>query len=79
MRKTKRKDMVTEEDIRPESAKIRITMYVPIALQAAYKKEAHKLGIGYQTLMQMKLKDGLESSLEKRVTELEKKLGSKAS
>lgn len=39
----------------------------------AYREEAAKLGIGYQTLMQIKLKEGLDHSFEKRLAKIEKR------
>lgn len=44
----------------------------------AYRVEAEKLGIGYQTLMQIKLKEGLENTLVKRLEKLEKAMKVKA-
>lgn len=69
-----KEDILTDEDFKSENIKIRISMFVPLSLQEAYKSEASKLGIGYQTLMQMKLKEALDNPLEKRVAEIEKKL-----
>jgi len=45
---------------------------------STYRAEAEKLGIGYQTLMQIKLKEGLEHSIEKRLEKLEKAMKIKA-
>ncbi len=69
-----KEDLLTEEDFKPENVKVRISMFVPLSLQKAYKVEASKLGIGYQTLMQMKLKEAINNPLEKRVSAIEKKL-----
>ena len=61
-----------------ENVKANITIRISGDLLNAYRAEAAKLGIGYQTLMQMKLKEGLEHSLEKRLEIIEKKLFKKA-
>ena len=72
-----REPMITEDDIKSENAKIRISMFIPISLQDAYKVEAAKLGIGYQTLMQIKLREALDNPIEDRLARVEKKLFSK--
>lgn len=69
-----KEDILNEEDLKPENVKIRISMFIPLSLQKAYKSEAAQLGVGYQTLMQMKLKEALENPLEKRVAAIEKRL-----
>jgi predicted DNA binding CopG/RHH family protein len=65
---------LTDEDVRPENIKANITIRISGELLNAYRTEAEKLGIGYQTLMQIKLKEGLQNSLEKRVEKIEKVL-----
>ena len=72
-----REPMITEDDIKSENAKIRISMFIPISLQDAYKAEAAKLGVGYQTLMQIKLREALDNPIEDRLARVEKKLFSK--
>ena len=73
MKKSKEpKSLLTDEDMKPENIKANITIRVSGELLNAYRAEAEKLGIGYQTLMQIKLKEGLEHSLEKRLEKLEK-------
>lgn len=73
MRKNKEsKSLLTDEDMKPENIKANITIRISGELLSAYRAEAEKLGIGYQTLMQIKLKEGLENSLEKRLEKLEK-------
>lgn len=75
MRKSKRAPLITENDLKPENARIRISMLIPEDLLDAYREEAAKKGIGYQTLMQIKLREGLESrDLESRLSKIEKKL-----
>ncbi len=79
MKKNKEpKSLLTDEDIKPENIKANITIRVSGELLNAYRAEAEKLGIGYQTLMQIKLKEGLENSIEKRLEKLEKALKVKA-
>jgi predicted DNA binding CopG/RHH family protein len=79
MKKTREpKNLLTDEDMKPENIKANITIRISGDLLNAYRAEAAKLGIGYQTLMQIKLKEGLENSIEKRLEKLEKALKSKA-
>jgi predicted DNA binding CopG/RHH family protein len=73
MKKSKEpKSLLTDKDMKPENIKANITIRISGDLLDAYRAQAAKLGIGYQTLMQMKLKEGLEHSLEKRLEKLEK-------
>jgi predicted DNA binding CopG/RHH family protein len=72
------KSLLTDEDMKPENIKANITIRVSGELLNAYRAEAEKLGIGYQTLMQIKLKEGLQNSLEKRLEKLEKAMKVKA-
>lgn len=79
MKKNKEpKSLLTDEDMKPENIKANITIRVSGELLTAYRVEAEKLGIGYQTLMQIKLKEGLQNSLEKRLEKLEKAMKGKA-
>ena len=79
MKKSKdSKSFLTDEDMKPENIKANITIRISGDLLNAYRAEAAKLGIGYQTLMQIKLKEGLEHSLEKRLEKIEKALKVKA-
>jgi uncharacterized protein (DUF4415 family) len=75
MKKIKRapKDILTDEDLKPENIKANITIRISGDVLDAYRTEAKRLGIGYQTLMQMKLKEGLERQLERRIEALERK------
>lgn len=61
-------------DFKPENVKVRINMMISEDLLETYRVEAKKLGIGYQTLMQIKLKEALDNSLEKRIEVIESKL-----
>jgi predicted DNA binding CopG/RHH family protein len=65
---------LSEEDIKPENVKWNITIRMPGDLIEAYRREAAKLGIGYQTLMQLKLREGIDNSLTKRIEAIEKRL-----
>jgi len=79
MKKNKEaKNLLTDDDMKPENIKANITIRISGDLLGSYRKEAEKLGIGYQTLMQIKLKEGLENSLEKRLEKLEKAMKAKA-
>jgi predicted DNA binding CopG/RHH family protein len=79
MKKNKEtKSLLTDSDMKPENIKANITIRVSGDLLNAYRAEAEKLGIGYQTLMQIKLKEGLNNSIEKRLEKLEKAVKTKA-
>jgi uncharacterized protein (DUF4415 family) len=72
-------DHITDDDLRPENIKVTISIRMPANVLDAYRSRAKKLGIGYQTLMQMKLREGLEKDhLDARVTALEAKLRRRA-
>lgn len=73
-RSNREKNLLSEEDLKPENVRMRISMMMPLDLIDRYRAEAAKLGIGYQTLMQLKLREALDNPLEKRVEFLEKKL-----
>jgi len=79
MKKNKEpKSHLTDDDMKPENIKANITIRISGELLNTYRAEAEKLGIGYQTLMQIKLKEGLENTLEKRLEKLEKAMKVKA-
>jgi predicted DNA binding CopG/RHH family protein len=66
MKKNKeQKSFLTDEDMKPENIKANITIRISGQLLNAYRAEAEKLGIGYHPLMQIKLKEGLGTSIEK--------------
>lgn len=70
-----KESFLKEEDFKPENVKMTISLRVSEDLVDAYRAEAEKLGLGYQTLMQMKLREALlKDSLEKRVEAIEKKI-----
>lgn len=77
MKSKRTKDLLTDEDMKQENIKANITIRVSAELLNAYRTEAAKLGIGYQTLMQIKLKEGLNNSIEKRLEKLEKVIKTK--
>jgi predicted DNA binding CopG/RHH family protein len=70
----KKENILSEEDFKPENVKVRINMFVSEDLLQIYRDAAQKLGIGYQTLMQIKLKEAMDHSLEERVKAIELKL-----
>ncbi len=76
MRKAKvtSRPLIADEDLKPENIKANITIRMSGDLLDAYRTEAARLGIGYQTLMQIKLREALENPLEKRISAIEKKL-----
>ncbi len=79
MKKTKTaRPLLTDEDMKPENIKANITIRMSGDLLDAYRAEAARLGIGYQTLMQMKLREAIANPLEKRVEKLERVIKSKA-
>lgn len=72
-------DHITNEDMRPENIKVTISIRMAADLLDAYRTRAKKMGIGYQTLMQLKLREALDNDrLDARVTALETKLRRRA-
>lgn len=72
-------DHLTDDDMRPENIKVTISIRMAADVLDAYRTRAKKLGIGYQTLMQMKLREGLEKDvLEARLSAVEAKLRRRA-
>jgi uncharacterized protein (DUF4415 family) len=69
-----KKDLLTDEMMKPENVKANITIRISGDLLDAYRAEAKKLGIGYQTLMQIKLKEGLDHNVENRLEKIERAL-----
>ncbi len=65
------KPLLTEDDFKPENIKANITIRMSSALLDAYRAEAKRLGIGYQTLMQINLQKALDNKIEKRIEDLE--------
>lgn len=75
MKRRGKRDLLTEEDLKPENVRMRISMMLPLDLMDAYKAEAEKLGIGYQTLMQMRLREALSKpAVEIRLERIEREL-----
>jgi predicted DNA binding CopG/RHH family protein len=56
------KDLLTEEDFKPENTKMRITTFVSGDVLNWLKSEADKRGIGYQTLLDMKLRESMNET-----------------
>lgn len=78
MKKTKAaKPLLNDDSTRAENIKANITIRISGDLLDAYRAEAARLG-GYQTLMQIKLREALDNPLEKRVQSLEKARKGKA-
>lgn len=70
--KNKTKGLLSDEDLRPENIKCTISISMTGDLLDAYRSKAKALGIGYQTLMQIKLREVLDhNNLEARVSALE--------
>jgi uncharacterized protein (DUF4415 family) len=62
-------------EFEPKNLKIRVTMMVDGDVLDAYRAAAQKHGIGYQTLMNQKLREsleGLDKTLADRVAVLER-------
>ena len=76
--KRNKEDIFIDEDFKPENVRATISIRIPADVLEAYRVEADRLGIGYQTLMQMKLKEAIDKSpLEVRIEKIEKELFSK--
>ena len=69
-----KENLLSGEDFIAENVKVRINMFVSGDLLETYRAAAKKLGIGYQTLMQIKLREAMDLSLERRLEAIELKL-----
>jgi uncharacterized protein (DUF4415 family) len=72
---------IPEEAFLPRNVKVRVTMMVDGDIVQAFREAAAKRGIGYQTLMNEKLReslDGLDKTLVDRVAALERVVLKKA-
>ncbi len=59
----------------PKSTKVQTSMRIDAEVMEWAQSSALKLGIGYQTFLNMKLKEAMEKpSIESRVEQLEKRL-----
>ena len=59
----------------PKTAKVQTSIRIDLEVMEWAQAEASKLGIGYQTYLNMKLKEAMEKpSIEARVEVLEKRL-----
>ena len=70
------KPQLTEKDMSPENVKANITIRISGDVLEAYRAEAKKMGIGYQTLMQIKLREAIfePDDLRSRVEKIEKRV-----
>jgi predicted DNA binding CopG/RHH family protein len=74
-----KKPILTDEDMGPENISANITIRMSAELLNIYKEWAKELGVGYQTLMKIKLTEALKGKdLEERVLVLESKLKKQA-
>lgn len=65
---------VPAEAFEPKNVKVRITMFVDEDVLTAFRAASEKHGVGYQTLMNEKLREsleGLDKTLADRVAALE--------
>ena len=70
--KRMKKDILTKEDLKDENITERVNMAISHAIVKEYRKRAKGLGIGYQTLMKIKLKEALDAeTLESRLENIE--------
>lgn len=75
----KKKPILSDEDLKLENISANITIRLNAELLNLYKEWAKELGIGYQTLMKIKLTEALKGkNLEERVLMLESKLKKQA-
>ncbi len=59
----------------PKTTKVQTSIRLDFEVMAWAQKESDKMGIGYQTFLNMKLKESMtKPSIEERVHSLEKKL-----
>jgi uncharacterized protein (DUF4415 family) len=59
----------------PQSTKVQTSIRIDYEVMLWAQKEAEKLGVGYQTFLNIKLKEAMNKpSIEQRVENLEKKL-----
>ncbi len=78
-KKKKKKPILNDEDLKLENISANITIRLNAELLNLYKDWAKELGIGYQTLMKIKLTEALKGkNLEERVLMLESKLKKQA-
>ena len=65
---------IDPEEFNPRNVKIRVTMFVDEEVLDAFRAAAEKHGVGYQTLMNQKLREslqGLDKTIVDRVAALE--------
>ena len=75
----KKKAKLTDKDMKPENISANITVRMNLDLLSSYKEWAEELGVGYQTLMKMKLTEALKGKyIEERLSLLEDKFKKQA-
>jgi uncharacterized protein (DUF4415 family) len=74
--KTKNKNLLSESDINETNIKARVTTYIDLDIVKALKAEAKRKKVGYQTLLNQKLRQSVFKSenIEERVKRIEKYL-----
>jgi uncharacterized protein (DUF4415 family) len=75
-KQNKVRELLTDDDVRPENVKIRVNMFMDLDVVEHFRKQAKEKGLGYQTLINQALREyasGLKS-LERRVELLERRL-----
>ena len=70
--KRNKNSILTEEHFKDKNVKVRISMFIPLDVQNAFRDEAKELGIGYQTLMQMHLRLAMAGRLNQELSTREK-------
>lgn len=68
---------IAPDEFHPRNVKMRVTMFVDGDIIDAFKAAAAKQGTGYQTLMNVKLREsleGLDKTLADRVAAIEQQL-----
>ena len=79
MEKKKKRAKLSDEDMKPENISSNITIRMNLDLLNSYKEWGEELGIGYQTLIKMKLTEALKGkNIEERLSLLEAKIKKQA-
>ncbi len=68
--------LLREEDFKDHNIKVRVNIYIDLDIIKALKQDAHQKKIGYQTLLNQKLREVVlgQENLENRVVRIEKHL-----
>ena len=74
--KKKNDPLLTDDDLKAENIKARITTYIDLDILDALKKMARNKRTGYQTMLNEVLRDSLfrTQDIEKRLSRVERKL-----